>query len=290
VVGTAIYIGEGLFLTNLHVVKWICFEHNHVSHIARIWLFSGTGNLDKRVAKLPSIISKGSLEVRLVRWPESAFAGALNQSYAVQGGLVTRMYGVDLRHDFCLLEATEKRWKDTFRRGSRPHVLPGRLDNLPITFAATFVGINGPTEDMSKYDRCQLTRSAISSLLPGVISYASTSQATQSLGGRMPSPVAGRAELIRYPISSTGGSSGSRIYENTTKRLVGIHSRSELDPVCVLQGVDQSLISLNDCAIAIPLDSPEFKDFSRIIMIPHLRRIGTSCATEIAGEWDGIAT
>ena len=265
--------------------------HNHISHIARIWLFSGTGNLDERATKEPNIFCKGSLEVRLVGWPGSALAGALN---AVQGGMVTCMHGIDPQHDFCLLETTEKRWKDSFRRGLRPHVLPGRLDNLPITFAATFVGINGPTEGMSRYDLDansfdQLDRT-LSSLLPGVISYASTSQATQSLCNREPAPVAGQAELIRYPIGSTVGSSGSGIYENATKRLVGIHSRSELDPVCVIHGTDQSITSPNDWAVAIPFNSPEFQDFARTIMIPHLRRIGTSRATEIANEWASIAT
>jgi hypothetical protein len=292
-------VGEGLFLTNLHVVKWIRYPllYDHTTHVAQIWLFSGTGNLDECEAREPSIISKGSLEVKVVGWPGPAIVpgivGTLSQNYAVQGGLVAGRYEVDIRQDFCLLEAVETRWKGALRSGSRPHVLPGRLDQLHTTFAATFVGVNGPSEDMTKYDPDvnsvdQLIR-AFDSLLPGVITYASTSQAVQCLCDRAPAPVGTPAELLRYPISSSGGSSGSGIYEDATKRLVGIHTRAEIDPVCVLPGVRTSMTSPNNRTVAIALTSPEFGDFARNIIIPQLIRIGTFRAKRIAAEWALIA-
>jgi hypothetical protein len=124
--GTAIHVGEGLFLTNLHVVKWppTPMRIQHTSHVGRIWLFSGTGNLDKRHTEEPSLLSKGSLEVTVTRWPGPALADALLQGHQVRGGLMASGYHVPPEQDFCLLEAKEKRWKSTLRQESRPHVLP----------------------------------------------------------------------------------------------------------------------------------------------------------------------
>jgi hypothetical protein len=76
--GTAIHVGEGLFLMRIQ----------HTSHVGRIWLFSGTGNLDKCHTEEPSLLSKGSLEVTVTRWPGPALADALLQGHQVRGGLM----------------------------------------------------------------------------------------------------------------------------------------------------------------------------------------------------------
>jgi hypothetical protein len=107
------------------------------------------------------------------------------------------------------------------------------------------------------------------------------------LPGRIPAPPGTAATIIRYPLSATGGSSGSGLYDTATKRIVGIHSRSELDPVCVLPGGEKTQRLL---PIIWPLQlrsttAPEFQEFVRMIMIPHLMRIRTAEARTIAAEW-----
>jgi hypothetical protein len=289
--GTAIHVGEGLFLTNIHVVKWppAPMRITHTSHVGRIWLFSGTGNLDKRHVEEPSLLTKGSLEVTVTRWPGPALADALLQGHQVRGGLMDSRYRVRPEQDFCLLEAKEKRWKSTLRQESRPHVLPARIDSFPRVFEATLVAINGDTEDFSKYDPNvnsieQLGRT-LNSLRPGVITYATTNNAIQYLPGRRPAPNGTLAQVIRYAISSAPSSSGSGLYVTSTKRLVGIHSRAEVDPVCVLPGAVSSLTSTEDRGVAISISAPEFGDFVRTILIPELMRIGTPEAKNIAAEW-----
>jgi len=118
-----LHVGEG---TNLHVVKWVqhsppvqpCLPHRSYREL-EIW----TSMLAKEPSTTSDTLGLRSL-ARLTRaTPSKAVWWLVCQ--------------IDPRHDFRLLEATEKRRKDTFRRGSRPSVLPGLLDNLPITFAAT---------------------------------------------------------------------------------------------------------------------------------------------------------
>jgi hypothetical protein len=287
--GTAIHVGEGLFLTNLHVVKWPA-QCDYTSHVARIWMFSGTGNLDERLPVEPSLFTKGSLEAKVVGWPGPVLADALHKNHRIMGGLMAHRYEIPHIHDFCLLEPIEKRWKTTLRHEFRPHVLPGRLDALPHSFPATLVAINGAVDDLDKYDPNANTvkelNDALASLLPGVITY-STTQAIQSLHGRIPAPPGTTATIIRYPLSATGGSSGSGLYDTATKRIVGLHSRSELDLVCVIpRAKNSSTTSPDNLAVAIAFTAPEFQEFVRVTLIPHhLMRIGTGPAKKIAAEW-----
>ena len=56
---------------------------------ARIWLYSGSGNLDKPVIT-PNGLLKGSLEVEVIAWPSSALDRALINSQAIYGALMDR--------------------------------------------------------------------------------------------------------------------------------------------------------------------------------------------------------
>jgi hypothetical protein len=85
--------------------------------------------------------------------------------------------------------------------------------------------------------------------------------------------------VIRYVLSTTGGSSGSGLYDTATKRIFGIHSQSEVDPVCVLPGAESSITSSKDQSVAIAFTAPEFQGFVRTLMIPQfVRTMGTAAA------------
>jgi len=296
--GVAVHIGEGLFLTNLHVLQWIpgtpVAQVTHTTHKARIWLFSGSGNLDNKSVITPNRLVKGSLEVEAIGWPSSALGRALMNSQAIYGGLMDRRFETDIRDDFCLLEAIERRWKATLRSGSRPHVLSGNVlgPPTPLTLTVTWVGINGPTEEQVKYDPAVNSRrhlkDALKALNPGIITYVTTTQAVRSVCPAHTIALPGvNPDIIRYPISTSGGSSGTGIYESTSKRLIGLHCLHELDHTNQLAPdvTDISITSPENMGCAVLLTSQRFRDFVREIVIPNFLRIGTLRAQRLANNW-----
>ena len=296
--GTAIHIGQGLFLTNIHVMRWVRIDsreeldYTNQSHKARIWLFSGKGYLDTATQnpKDPGFFSKGSLEVEVIGWSPEALAHASSRGVEVRGGLMDARYRVPVVHDFCLLAPVSKRWERKLQKTKSP-IHPESLSLIPtITFPATLVAINGSLENINKYNLAVNTpayiKQAIEALHPGKVTFASTNQAIKSLTGpgRIPAPTGTNGEIIRYCIGSTGGSSGSGIYNSASGKLVGIHTYAEHDPT---HNPDAHITSTSshNYSVAISLTSPAFVNFARTTIIPTFERMGTTEATELLTMW-----
>lgn len=288
--GTVIHIGQGLFLTNMHIMKWVeQTRYSHHSHKARTWLFSGKGNLDtaSRNPKDPTFFSRGPLEVKVIGWSPESLAHASGMGFGVQGGLMDSRYKVPPLYDFCLLAPVNVRWEKKLRK-TESTIHPESLSLISTTaFPATLVAINGSgsQEHITKYNLAVNTPTrmteAIKSLHPGKVTFASTNQAIKSLSGPgwMPVPPGTNGDVIRYPLGTTAGSSGSGLYNSNSRNLIGIHNYGELDPNFLTS------TSPNNCSVAVSLTSPAFVNFARTIIIPALEQINTVKAAELVVIW-----
>lgn len=113
-------------------------------------------------------------------------------------------------------------------------LLPGSVLGPPTPLAVTWVGINGPTEEQGKYDpevnSRRYLKDALKALNPGIITYVATTQAASSVcPAHTKALPRASPDIIQYPIGTSGGSSGIGIHDNTSKRLIGLHSLHELD-------------------------------------------------------------
>jgi hypothetical protein len=94
---------------------------------------------------------------------------------------------------------------------------------------------------------------------------------------------------MRYPLSATTGSSGSGLYDTETRCPVGMQTRPESDPICVIPERNKSVTSPGNRTATIALTSLDFEEFARNVIVPHVIRIGTPTALKIATEWTEIA-
>jgi hypothetical protein len=112
--GTAVHIGEGLFLSNAHVFSWPRSVMNneiltHIRYEAKAYLRSGSGDIHEKGIPGTGIFSN-DLVAQVVGWPPTLLANALIQGYQVKGGLMEHHYNIPLLGDAVLLKATDNRW------------------------------------------------------------------------------------------------------------------------------------------------------------------------------------
>ena len=134
-------------------------------------------------------------------------------------------------------------------------------------------------------------KNASKALYPGVITYIATTQAVRSVcPAHTMAPPRSSPDILRYPISTSGGSSGTGVYDSTSKRLLGLHSLHELDHTNQLAPdvTDISITSPENMGCAVLLTSQRFRDFVRETLIPNFLRIGTFTAQRLANEWDRV--
>ena len=131
--GCAIHIGEGLFLTNMHVLQWLRNQHavyTHATHVARVYLRSGSGNLAQKGA--PG--GPKDLKAEAVAWSPSVLSAAHGMGYMVRGGLMDGRCTVPTLGDFALLKAKGCSWLARLRCPARPYVLPMSITPSPTNF------------------------------------------------------------------------------------------------------------------------------------------------------------
>lgn len=287
--GTAVHIGEGLFLTNLHVTRWDS-RYSPDNYVAIIWLQSGSGRLDGLPLEFPSAAGRGTMQVEVVAWPAEALNLAGQSGMNVVGGLMHQDFqDYPKSLDFVLMKTKSRRWKATMRSllGNRSFVLPASVRQAPTVFPATLVCINGafasPIYD-NTVNTAQHILNCTNALLPGVVSYVSTQNATKSQLNRMPWTFASDPTIIRYPLGTAGGSNGSGLYL-APRRLIGIHTGGELDPTT---GPQRMTTRPDNQSTAVCLQSISFKEFIRNSIIPALTSINTFRARQIVEEWRAI--
>ena len=283
--GTAVHIGEGLFLSALHCFHWMESQgYSSRTHTAGAYLRSGSGDLSKWGRPGPLSISVGSdIECSPIQWPSSILTDTIQKGLPLVDGLLDERYVIPDDTDFILLKARPKRWLARLRRAARPHVLPGSLVAKPASTDITLVGVNSKPSphEYQKLDGAVNTpreyNAAVDALLPDHISYCSTHEGQQiAVGpmGRLTSFAGSNmpAQVLRYPLSSLQGSSGSGIYDTNTKRLVGLHSRSEIDTPT--RGIGVTAWGESNLARGPCLDGDKFRLFTTVAIVPELRRIG----------------
>ncbi|KAF8464876.1 hypothetical protein BDZ91DRAFT_795376 [Kalaharituber pfeilii] len=293
--GSAVHIGEGLFLSAVHMFHWfVSSGYGPRTHKAAIYLRSGSGDLGSRGA--PGLLSESigaDIRCEPVQWPTRILADCLTQGFPVTGGLLDERYTVPVEADFVLLKARPKKWLARLRREARPYVIPGGLRADPARVDITLVGVNSQAKfnDYKKYDPQVNTpehyNAVTAALLPDHISYCSTAEGTKVTSRPTTYLLAGAGtapDVLRYPLSSLEGSSGSGLYDTQTKHLVGLHSRSEVDKPPRLPGVFTNWSEENR-GLGVGLDGETFRQFIAAAIVPELRAIGTATATKIAADW-----
>jgi hypothetical protein len=293
--GTVVHIGEGLFLTNAHVLRWkqdSLATYSDATHVARIWLRGGSGKLHEK--GLPG--KSSDLLVETFAWPAELLSGALDQGFHVRGGLMDSRYDPPMPSDFVLLRAVRRSWLARLRQPALPHILPQSATAHQATFPATLVCVNGRGHDIRRYDPAVNSSvdfwTAMDRLLPDVISYATTDLAQKCIvdrdGNQQPAPAGVAPDILKYPIAAIKGSSGGGVYDSSTKRLIGINTSSESDPVPVLPDAVSTNTSPDNLTTAISLTSPAFRRFISKAIIPEFQRIGTPTARQLSTEWSAI--
>jgi hypothetical protein len=156
--GTVVHIGEGLFLTNAHVLLWkrgasaddsdaTQANYSDATHVAQIWLRGGSGKLHEK--GLPG--KSSDLRVETFAWPAELLSGALDKGFHVRGGLMDGRYFPPMPSDFVLLRAVRRSWLARLRQPARPHILPQSATAHQTTFPATLVCVNGMDHDIRRY-------------------------------------------------------------------------------------------------------------------------------------------
>jgi hypothetical protein len=256
--GTVVHIGEGLFLTNAHVLRWkrdSLVTYSDATHVARIWLRGGSGKLHKK--GLPG--QSSDLLVETFAWPTELLSGALDQGFHVRGGLMDGRYFPPMPTDFVLLRTVLRSWIARLRHPVCPHVLPQSASTHRTTFPATLVCVNGMNHDGRRYDPVVNSIvdlwTAMDRLLLDVISYSTTDQAQKCIvdrdGNQQLAPSGIPPHMLRYPLAATHGSSGGGVYDSRTKRLIGINTRSESDLTPVFPDAISTNTSPNNSTTAI---------------------------------------
>lgn len=276
--GTAVHLGEGIFITCAHLCTWLNgpsgLGYTSATHTAKIWLRGGSGCL---VTSEKPGNSLADILVEVCSWPPYLLEKAVNEKMAVSGGLLDGRFMVPLLSDYCLLKAAPRRWLARVKADGRPHVLPFRGRPVPSPFSIVFVGVNGRDYEPGKYDPYVNTRDYLDGcrdkLLPNVVSISRSDGAEAKVitknGVVMGAEEDEEPHYFRYPISCLCGSSGSGVYDESG-RLIGIHTKSVTD-------------SLKSAAVSTR--SPSFRIFAELCIVPQMRKIGNGNARRIADEW-----
>jgi hypothetical protein len=288
--GTAVHIGQGLFLSNAHVFSWprdlkTKLPLTHFRYEAKVYLRSGSGDLHEKGIPGTGIFST-DLVAQVVGWPPTLLANALTDGYQVKGGLMENQYKIPLLGDVVLLKATTPRWLARMRGANRPYVLPSSLGGTVTPFPGTLVTINGDSEDSSRYsgtaNTAERIEEALDSLLPNVVSYTSNNVEQYIIaddGARRAAVREEEPHILLYKISASPGSSGGGIYNDTTKRLVGLNTKSE---------TRGQIVNHRDRTCAVALTSPLVRELIENCIIPELKKLKTEVAIRICQEWERL--
>jgi hypothetical protein len=235
--GTAIHLGNSVFLTCAHVLQWprppatgdrwetpnpSDFDYN-------ITLTSGSGNLTNKLNKLLT----HTLSAKILAFPRPI-------SEQLPDGRKTLMLPhtvfTPLDVDAALLVATDSGWIKKLI--TRPHLLPAFPPTTlsSPTFTMTAIAVNALDVSLEGYDPDQNAMAeidaAVARLLPNEISFACKT------GAGCFSPVPGVRDhhtaapetgwLLRHRIAGVRGSSGGALLDENN-RLVGMEVGSEID-------------------------------------------------------------
>jgi hypothetical protein len=199
------------------------------------------------------------------------------------GGLMENQYKILLLGDVVLLKATTPRWLARMRGANRQYVLPSSLGGTVTPFPGTLVTINGDSEDASRYsgtaNTAERIEEALDSLLPNVVSYTSNNVEQYIIANDGARRAAVREEephILLYKISASPGSSGGGIYNDKTKRLVGLNTKSE---------ARGQIVNHRDRTCAVALTSPLVRELIENCIIPELKKLKTQVAIRICQEW-----
>ncbi|KAA8906796.1 hypothetical protein FN846DRAFT_906833 [Sphaerosporella brunnea] len=250
--GTAIHLGNSVFITCAHTLKWPSpVEGDNVQrwstpnprdYTSKITLASGSGNLTSKLNK----VLTHTLNAKIL-----AFARPVSEllSDTQKTSLLPYNFDVPVDLDAALLTATESLWKRKLI--TRPNLLPAHpptTSSVP-TFVVTVIAVNAADFKDSVYDTSQNTEqevaAAVNRLLPDEISFAAKN------GAACFSPVPGILDhttvapesgwLIKHKVAGVCGSSGGALLD-CNNNLVGIEVGSEevdgkVTPNCCNYGI-----------------------------------------------------
>jgi hypothetical protein len=287
--GTAIHIGEGLFLTCAQVCRWTKGQgtnFSHTTHNVKLFLRSGSGNLSNRGR--PGALD--DLEASILAWPGIIREALIQAGGSTEKGLLPANFVIPDGSDFVLLKAKKQKWLARRRCPNHLFVEPESVHRFPTTFPATVIGVNNTRDDSDRYLSSVNTitgfRSALAKLLPNRISYVTAS--TNKLWEPNPCGTDQAADLLRCQISTSPGASGSGVYSEGHK-LIGLCTSCEVDDTRTRGSAGpRTNHSESNRLRAIPFTAPHFRTFVRDEIVPEFRRIDTEAANRLGTVWAGI--